>query len=272
MKDHLQALVRSRPDAAEGFNLAREYLQARILQGLQKQGMFMHWAFLGGTALRFLYAIPRYSEDLDFSLIPRSETPAFNDAMGQIKAGFEAEGYRTELKLNDKKTVHSGFVRFPGLLYELGLSARPAQTIAIKFDVDTNPPAGGIVATSIVRRHVTLNLTHYDPASLLAGKLHAVLSRSWAKGRDLYDLIWYLSDRAWPGPNLKLLNNALAQSQPSSTSPVVLTAQSWREAVLQRLERVNWNEAIADVEPFLEHQHEVNLLTLENCRKLLLQR
>ena len=59
---------------------------------------------------------------------------------------------------------------------------------------------------------MTLNLCHHDKPSLLAGKLHAVLSRKWTKGRDLYDLVWYLADRTWPAPNLALLNAALAQT------------------------------------------------------------
>jgi hypothetical protein len=47
---------------------------------------------------------------------------------------------------------------------------------------------------------------------LLAGKLHAMLSRPWLKGRDLFDLVWYLADRNWPAPNPVLLNNALKQT------------------------------------------------------------
>lgn len=82
----------------------------------------------------------------------------------------------------------------------------------MKFEVDTRPPAGAGLAITLIRRHVTLRLQHHDRASLLAGKLHAVLQRPYAKGRDLYALLWYLSDPGWPAPNLVLLNNALQQS------------------------------------------------------------
>ena len=64
----------------------------------------------------------------------------------------------------------------------------------------------------MVRRHVLLQLHHHDRASLLAGKLHAVLQRPYVKGRDFFDLLWYLSDPGWPSPNLTLLNRALAQT------------------------------------------------------------
>lgn len=65
-----------------------------------------------------------------------------------------------------------------------------------------------------------LNLLHYDKSSLLAGKLHAVLTRKYTKGRDLYDLMWYLSDPTWPAPNLIQLNNALKQTGWNKTMPV----------------------------------------------------
>jgi hypothetical protein len=116
------------------------------------------------------------------------------------------------MKVNDKKIVHSAFVRFAGLLYELGLSGQRSEVLAVKIEVDTNPPAGAVLTTSVVRRHLTLQLQHHDRASMLAGKLHAVLQRPYLKGRDLYDLLWYLSDPNWPAPNLILLNNALQQT------------------------------------------------------------
>ena len=68
------------------------------------------------------------------------------------------------------------------------------------------------MATTLIRRHITLRWQHHDQASLLAAKLHAVLQRPYPKGRGLYDLLWYLSDLGWPQPNLVLLANALEQS------------------------------------------------------------
>ena len=86
-------------------------------------------AFHGGTALRFLYATPRYSEDLDFAL---ERSPAAYDFRGYLKAireSLEAEGYAVELKANDRRTVRSAFVRFRGLPYELGFSPHRGQVL-----------------------------------------------------------------------------------------------------------------------------------------------
>jgi hypothetical protein len=123
-----------------------------------------------------------------------------------------------------------------------------------------------VLATSVVSRHVLLNLHHHDRASLLAGKLHALLQRPWAKGRDIYDLFWYLGQRDWPEPNLTLLQNALAQS--GWTGPRVEVG-SWRSVLHQRIESLRWERVVADVAPFLEVSTETESLTRENLLRLL---
>jgi len=121
MKAYLAELIRAAPTPAHGRNVAREYLQARILGALQRAGAMMPLAFHGDTALRFLYASPRYSEDLDFALERARNQYDFRTCLRAVRAEFEAEGYAVTLKVSDQKTVHSAFVRFPGLPYELGL-------------------------------------------------------------------------------------------------------------------------------------------------------
>ena len=267
MRDHLHEIVAQRQGSLQKICAAREYLQARMLQKLQEAGIFRHWAFVGGTALRFLYSIPRFSEDLDFSIVPATPLPDFRDSVARIKTGFEAEGYCVALAVKSGKTVASAFVKFPGLLHELGLSPHTSQILSIKVEVDTNPPAGAVLDTTLVRRlGLTLNLTHYDKASLLAGKVHALLTRSYTKGRDLYDLIWYLADPGWPAPNMNLLAAALAQT--GWTGPVP-TGATWRSVLAERLASVNWRAAQADVSPFLEREADRNLVTRDNAMDLL---
>lgn len=100
----------------------------------------------------------------------------------------------------------------------------------------------------------------------MAGKLHAFLARRYVKGRDIYDLTWYLSDRTWPEPNLNLLNSALAQTR--WPGPQV-SAENWRQLVAGRVETLDWKQIAADVEPFLERSADVALLTRENLSSLL---
>ena len=266
MKDYLRQLAGQLDTHLARGLLVREYLQARILQSLQDRGMFLQWAFHGGTALRFLYSIPRFSEDLDFSLRTFGGDAEFRPALEQVKRSLTVEGYPIEVAISGRKAVASAWVRFPGLPRELGLSPHAAQTLSIKVEVDTRPPAGAGIETTVVRRHVTLQLCHYDKASLLAGKLHAIFSRPWAKGRDLYDLAWYHADQDWPAPNLKLLNAALTQT---GWKGPVMTAANWRPELLGRIEGLDWAKARADVRPFLEREGDLSLVALDVLRKLL---
>jgi predicted nucleotidyltransferase component of viral defense system len=266
MKDYLRQILTGIDNPVLARCLVREYLQARLLQTLQDRGAFNTWAFQGGTALRFLYSMPRFSEDLDFALVEPGMPVDFRENVAHANRTFAAEGYDVRARINDRRTVQSAFVDFKGLLSELGLSARASETLSIKVEIDSNPPAGAKTVSTVVRRHVLLNLRHHDQASLLGGKLHAFLARRYVKGRDVYDLVWYLSDRSWPEPNLGLLNNALAQT--GWQGPPV-TPETWRPLVAQRVEMLDWKQVVADVEPFLERPADIALLTRENLLSLL---
>ncbi len=269
MKEYLADIVRDAVTLTDAFNQVREYLQARILGSLQKSGAMTVLAFHGGTALRFLYRIPRYSEDLDFTLEMDQGQYDFRNYLSAIDSMFTAEGYEVALKVSDQKTVHSAFIKLTGVLFELGLSPHADENLSIKLDVDTRPPDGTILETTVVRRYITLHLQHHDRSSLLAGKLHALLQREYLKGRDLYDLVWYLSDPDWPQPNLVLLNNALMQTGWEGEG---LTAGNWPEVIQDRLEQVRWDDIVTDVRPFLDGESDTGLLTKEVALKLLEQR
>ncbi len=266
MKDFLRQILIGVENQILGCCLIREYLQARLLQSLQDKGIFNTWAFQGGTALRFLYAMPRFSEDLDFALTELGIEDNFRYALANAEKGFCAENYNLKIKANDTKTVKSAFLSFKGLLFELGLSAHESETLSVKVELDTNPPSGASISSTIVRRYITLNIRHHDKASLLAGKLHAVFARRYIKGRDIYDLIWYLSDRTWPGPNIELLNNALKQTDWRGPE---ITSANWRKLARRRVETFRWKQVVEDVRPFLERAEDIALLTKENLLSLL---
>ncbi len=266
MKEYLADLIRNTTTPLQARNIVREYLQARILGKMQHAGAMLPLSFHGGTALRFLFSTPRYSEDLDFSLEKNKDVYDFHKYLKSIKHGLASEGYDIGLKVSDKKTVHSAFVNFRSLLYELGLSSHREEIAAIKIEVDTNPPRGAVLTTTIIRRYVTLQLQHHDKASLLAGKLHAILQRPHLKGRDIYDLFWYLSDPAWPSPNLVLLNNALRQTHWPGPE---LKESNWRALIREKIDTMNWKNIENDVRPFLDTTADSALLTKDNLDRLL---
>lgn len=114
MKAYLRELTASIPNKLLAIHVVREYLQARILQSLQRAGAMQALAFHGGTSLRFLYDIPRYSEDLDFALELHPETYDFRAYLQRIVRDLSAEAYTVDVKLNDKQVVDIAFIRFRG--------------------------------------------------------------------------------------------------------------------------------------------------------------
>jgi hypothetical protein len=267
MKSDLHALLLTANNQQQSLNWMREYLQARILSVLQQHGAMIPLAFLGETALRFLYQLPRYSEDLDFSLEKPGENYQFRTYLEGISNILTQEGYPVQVKFNDQKTVQHAFIGFPGLLYEFGLSSHTDQNFTIKIEVDTHPPLGAGLTTSLIRyRELFLNIQHHNQASLLAGKVHAVLQRKYLKGRDVFDLVWYLSDRSWPLPNFGMLNHALEQSAWEGPQ---LSASNWKSLLRDKLRRSDLGRVRDDVSPFLARSEDQTLIDWEVIQGLL---
>jgi len=268
MKAYLQKLCSDTDSTLVARHLVREYLQSRILQSLQRAGAMQTLAFHGGTALRFLYNIPRYSEDLDFALERNSDAYDFRAYLRQIERDFLAEAYTLDFKVNDKRVVHKAFIRFRGLLHELGLSPRSNEVLAIKLEIDTTPPARALLATTSLKFHVALNIQHHDPASLFAGKLLAVLLRSYSKGRDFFDLWWYLSQSNWPHPNLEMMNNGLLQQ--SEWSGSLLDEINWRHYVRERVNQLNWQQDVyQDIQAFMIDSEQSENLSKDSLLRLI---
>lgn len=141
MKDRAVDIVASRPAAASGLNLLREYVQSRILGQMQEAGAFVPLAFMGGTVLRFLYRIPRFSEDLDFTLERNQLDFGFGGLVERIERGLERESYSLRVRLNDSSAVAKAMIGFAGLLAEAGLSPHADKVLWVKLEVDTKPPA-----------------------------------------------------------------------------------------------------------------------------------
>jgi len=270
VKDRMIALVAGRPPAVDGVNLMREYLQATVLASMQSAKAFRSLAFHGGTCLRFVYGIARFSEDLDFALERPEVGFAFADMVARVVRDLTAQGYLVRATVNDTAVVNKAFIGFVGAEYEAGISPHADKVFRIKIEVDTRPSAGATLQVSGVRSfEYGLRLQHHDLPSLFAGKLAAVLSRQYTKGRDLYDLWWYLQDPQDLSPNIEMLHNALRQTPGGAD---VLDATEWPAAVLSRLADVDWPAAQADVDRLLERPNEAELLTGETFRELLAPR
>lgn len=174
----------------------REITQEVVLAALGRTDFFRHAAFQGGTCLRILHGLGRFSEDLDFALQSPDHAFSLDAYLHAIRREMDAYGYAIEV-VDRSRLDHAGRTAFLkddsiGDLLQLKYRGRsgPSRKIRIKLEVDTNPPAGGAFETAYVDFPFPQAVVAHDLPSLFAGKLHAVLCRRYLKGRDWYDFIW----------------------------------------------------------------------------------
>lgn len=235
-------------------HLVREDLQVIILKILYDLGMFKTMAFVGGTALRLLFEMKRFSEDLDFSVTQKKDYD-FHKLSQDLIYQLGKYGLEPDVKENEEKTVQSIMLRFKDILSALGLSPLKSQKLSIRLEVDTNPPAGWKTDISLISKMYTFTVVHYDIPSLYASKLCACFFRKYVKGRDFYDLVWYLGKRVTP--NLDLLNNAIRQID-SNATPV--TTENFKDFLKAQLAKIDFSNVRKDVERFLVDKEELKLL------------
>ncbi len=266
MRDYIKSIVNKKLSVDDNLNLIREYIQAYFLYVIYRKKYYQDIVFTGGTALRFVYRIKRFSEDIDFSLSARVTRIDFNLMMRDIAREFKQAGYAVEIKAKTCLTVNSAFLKFSGIMFETGLSRLKDEKFLIKVEIDSHPPAGGIEAHTMVSTPFMFYMLHYDLKSLFAGKVHALLCREYTKGRDWYDLMWYLSKFKDIEPNYIMLNNAMAQT---SKNPTLINQGNWKVEIKRVLRTLDWVKVRNDVKRFLEDPVELELLTPETLINLI---
>ncbi len=260
MKEYLKSVVDPNLTLNNNLNRVREYLQAYFLYVAYKTKFYQNLVFTGGTALRFVHQIRRFSEDINFSLSNKAKNYDFNAMINQIQQEFNLAGYDLNIKHSSERTVHSALLKFSGILNETGPSPLKDQKIIIKVEIDTNPPRGGVETNSVYKSTFMFYTLHYDLPSLLAGKIHALLCREYAKGRDWYDLLWYMGKSKELEPNFTMLNNAMAQTE---KNPIELTSENWKDEIKKVAKTLDWKKLRDDVGRFLEDQTDLRLLELD---------
>jgi len=243
----------------------REIIQEVALLGLWRAKFFEHAAFYGGTALRILYGLDRFSEDLDFSLLAPS--PDFN--LARYSESLEEEllafGFNVRVEMVDKaveSAVQSAFLkantRNELLVIEAGeeLTGQVAagQVLKVKIEVDTDPPPGFSTSTRYLLQPIPFAVRSYSLPDLFAGKMHAILFRKWknrVKGRDWYDLVWYAANH--PQLNLGHLEQRMRQTGHWSGEPGLAPA-TFTDILFDAIDRLDVNQARKDVAPFVKDQ------------------
>ena len=250
-------IKRHQPRTAQALLLAvREIVQEISLLGLARSGFFQHAAFHGGTALRIIHGLDRFSEDLDFCLHKPDPEFELGQMLHPLKEEMESWGLTVEITARSKveDVVKKAFLKESslGALLSLEVPIHPQQKCTLKLEVDSNPPASAQIESKLCEFPTDFYVTCHDLSSMFAGKMHALLTRNYIKGRDWYDLIFYLSRRTTI--NLPFLRNALLQrrTQDLLDLPETITLDWVVAALRRRLGSLDMAAVVSDVTPFVQ--------------------
>ena len=234
-------------------NAIKEITQEVALYGFERAGLFEKAAFQGGTCLRIVHGLDRFSEDLDFAL--RTPDPDFElgQYLEKVIETMNVYGYKIEVSGEDKadSNVKTRFLKDDSIKKLLTLEHKQdlRKKIQIKVEVDINPPGLAVCEPNYVDFPIDFMIMTHDMPSLLAGKCHALLCRSYIKGRDWYDYLWYVSHGTVI--NLKMFQEAINQIGPWEGKNISMT-RPWLEKELEkRIRSLDWEEVKKDVLKFL---------------------
>ena len=156
-----------------------------------------HLALIGGTGLRLLYDLDRFSEDLDFD---HFGAPAHQPAAAfqNIAATLNRRGYRTTFRTKTHRPEQGGTLTVNDFLFTLGLTPHRDETIKIKLEYMTDAIAPTSEVRILNRFGFVAQIQTLSLPVLCARKVHALFGRKRLLPRDLYDLTWFFSRRITP--------------------------------------------------------------------------
>lgn len=239
----------------EEINALKEIYQEIALAGLARSEFFKLAAFQGGTSLRIVHQLKRFSEDLDFVLLKPSASFQWRSYLNAIDLEFKSFGVHLEIKdrADAKGAIKTAFLKEDSFakVLELTYPRLPSdeKKLTIKLEIDTNPPEGSKFETFFLIYPYPFSILMQDLPSLFASKCHALLSRKYEKGRDWFDFLWYVSKKT--PLNYTLLKSALYQAGPYQSQEISCDKKWLQNAFERKIESLDWESAKRDVENFL---------------------
>ena len=252
--------IRSLEDSLRAL---REVMQEIALLGLWRSKFFEKAAFYGGTALRVLYGLDRFSEDLDFSLLEKGGSFDLADYSEALKKELASFGFVVEIERRSKQpgtAIQSAFLKADTrtqmitVEFDKGLVQKVPrnQVLKIKLEIDTDPPPGFSTETRYLLRPIPFAVRTFSLPDLFAGKMHAVLCREWksrVKGRDWYDLVWFAAHHQ----ELRISHLEQRMRQTGHwAEPTPLTAGDLSDLMARRIDKVDIDQIRREVEPFVK--------------------
>jgi len=243
-------------NAQEEERALKEIIQDIALYALWRAQFFKVAAFQGGTSLRILHGLQRFSEDLDFILQEPSPEFDWSKYLQRLSAVLQEYGIESEaLPLGRMdKAIRVAVIKDNSIVNQLNLAfyrGHPGRKLQIKLEIDINPPAGSGFDYTYLDFPTDFEVCHQDLSSNFALKIYALLCRGYLKGRDWYDFSWYIRKRV--SPNLRHLKSALVQAGPWKGQDGLIVDLAWLKGVLaEKIDGVDWQHATSDVSPFLK--------------------
>ena len=258
----------------------REIMQEIALLGLWRSKFFEKAAFYGGTALRILYGMDRFSEDLDFSLLKPMPDFDISRYISSLEREIRSFGFEANVSIRERKTespVQSVFLKADTLKHLLIIKTAEdiarqiprGQVTKIKIEVDTDPPPGFETENKFLLQPVSFSVRSFVLADLFAGKMHAVLCRQWksrVKGRDWYDLVWYAANH--PELHLKHLEHRMIQSG-HLKGREHLTEKKFFLLMSKAINKLDVNQARREVESFVKKPEALEVWSKEFFRDVV---
>jgi len=262
--------------AEDELNAIKEITQEIILYALSKTSFFDYTYFCGGTALRIVHGLNRFSEDLDFSTTKIDRKFQFDDFMDEVLLTLKQYGLEMKVKRSKDDTfVKARELKEDSDKWTLSFPYnKQLKKVIIKLEIDTNPPVGAIITNANLDFPILHQVKVGTLETLFAGKINALLTRPFMKGRDWYDFLWYVRNNT--NINYDLLKNSLFQIGPyQGKSLKVVNRDFVMNELNTKIKSLDWKEVRKDVERFLKPHEQESLkvweegLFLDRVKKII---
>lgn len=251
------------------LNAQHEVMQEIALAALYRAQFFDIAAFYGGTCLRIFHKLPRFSEDMDFSLLQKDDNFSLEPYFTAIENEFFAYGRQVEIVKKIKTnitSVESAFLKDNTEIYNIQFKTE--KTVKIKIEVDKNPPLQFNTEHKLLMLPFSFMTRCFDIPGLYAGKMHALLFRNWqgrVKGRDWYDFEWYVRNGHLLDFN-HLKERALQKGYEDSE---YFTPEIFKTLLKEKISTTKIDQVIADVRPFIKNRDELKIWSTDYFLQLV---
>ncbi|HOO83524.1 MAG TPA: nucleotidyl transferase AbiEii/AbiGii toxin family protein [Prolixibacteraceae bacterium] len=243
----------------EKLNATHEVMQQITLAGLFRGGFFNHAAFYGGACLRIFHKLPRFSEDMDFSLLKKDDSFNLENYFDAVYSEFKSLGREINIDKKEKKTeshIESAFLKDNTDIYNLKFQTE--KTVKIKIEVDKDPPLQFNSENKLLLHPFSFMTRCYTLPCLYAGKMHVLVYRKWrgrVKGRDWFDFEWYAKNNA--ALDFNHLRERIAQSE--NSDKMTITTEHFMQQLKTKIQNTDINQVKADVIPFIKNTNELEI-------------